>query len=179
MATHKNVIHISNYIAGNMDTSRFIIDRRRLRHLVTRLKYEKKRIVFTNGCFDIMHTGHTTYLESAKSLGDILIIGLNSDASVRGIKGSKRPINDENFRASILLSLRAVDYVCLFNEPTPMEIIKIVKPDVLVKGGDWAIKDIVGADFVQSYHGKVVTVPTVDNVSTTKIIEKILKTYTS
>ncbi len=161
-----------------MDTSRFIIEKRRLKHLSTRLKYEKKRIIFTNGCFDIMHPGHTAYLESAKSLGDILIVGLNSDASVRSIKGSKRPINDENFRASILLSLRAVDYVCLFNEPTPIEIIKIVKPDVLVKGGDWKTKDIVGADFVKSYNGNVVTIPIVDNVSTTKIIEKILKAYT-
>ncbi len=160
-----------------MDTSRFIIDKRRLKHLSTRLKYEKKKIVFTNGCFDIMHPGHTAYLESAKSLGDILIVGLNSDVSVKSIKGSKRPINDENSRASILLSLRAVDYVCLFNEPTPIEIIKIVKPDVLVKGGDWETKDIVGADFVKSYNGNVVTIPIVRNISTTKIIEKILKTY--
>ena len=160
-----------------MDTSRYITDKRRLRHLVTRLKYEKKKIVFTNGCFDIMHTGHTSYLESAKSMGDILIVGLNSDASVRTIKGSKRPINDEITRASILLSLRAVDYVCLFNEPTPLEIIKTVKPDVLVKGGDWSPKDIVGGDFVESYHGSVVSIPFVNHISTTKIIEKILKTY--
>ncbi|MCL4468304.1 MAG: D-glycero-beta-D-manno-heptose 1-phosphate adenylyltransferase [Deltaproteobacteria bacterium] len=160
-----------------MDTSRYITDKRRLRHLVTRLKYEKKRIVFTNGCFDIMHSGHTSYLESAKSMGDTLIVGLNSDASVRVIKGSKRPINDEIARASILLSLRAVDYVCLFNEPTPLEIIKIVKPDVLVKGGDWDTKDIVGGDFVESYHGSVVSIPIVNRISTTKIIEKILKAY--
>ncbi len=160
-----------------MDTSRYITDRRRLRHLITRLKYEKKRIVFTNGCFDIMHTGHTAYLEAAKAMGDTLIVGLNTDASVRAIKGSKRPINDEVSRASVLLSLRAVDYVCLFSEPTPLDIIKIVKPDTLVKGGDWDIKDIVGGDFVKTYHGSVVSIPVVNHVSTTQIIEKILKAY--
>lgn len=160
-----------------MDTSRFISDRRRLKHLITRLKYEKKKIVFTNGCFDIIHSGHAEYLESAKSLGDILIVGLNSDDSVREIKGAKRPINDQQSRALVLLSLRPVDYVCLFEKPTPIELIQIVKPDVLVKGGDWHKKDIVGTDFVESYDGKVVIIPVINNTSTSKIIDKILKLY--
>lgn len=161
-----------------MDTARFLTDRRRLKHLVTRLKYEKKKIVFTNGCFDVVHAGHTSYLESAKSLGDVLVVGLNSDTSVREIKGSKRPINDQILRASVLLSLRSVDYVCLFDDPTPIEIIKIIKPDILAKGGDWNKKDIVGADFVESYHGKVAVIPVMNDISTTKIIDKILQLYT-
>ncbi len=160
-----------------MDTSRFITDKRRLKHLVLRLKYEKKKIIFTNGCFDIIHAGHTAYLESAKSLGDVLIVGLNSDVSVKEIKGSERPINDQRDRAAVLLSLRAVDYVCLFNKPTPIEVIKIVKPDMLVKGGDWRKSDIVGADFVESYKGKVAAIPIINKQSTTKIIKKILKLY--
>lgn len=160
-----------------MDTSRFITDKRRLRHLITRLKYEKKKVVFTNGCFDIIHPGHTSYLESAKSLGDVLIVGLNSDVSTRSIKGFKRPINDQQSRATVLLSLRAVDYVYMFNEPTPSEVIKIVKPDILVKGGDWQKKDIVGADFVESYNGRVITIPVITDTSTTGIIERILKLY--
>ncbi len=160
-----------------MDTSRFINDKRRLKHLVTGWRYEKKRVVFTNGCFDIMHPGHTEYLEAAKALGDVLIVGLNSDESVKKIKGEKRPINDQLARATVLLALRSIDYVCLFNEPTPIELIKLIKPDVLVKGGDWHRKDIVGSNFVGSYNGTVTTIPVVKGFSTTQIIEKILKLY--
>lgn len=158
-----------------MDTSRFITDKRRLRHLITRLKYEKKKIIFTNGCFDIIHPGHTSYLESAKALGDVLIVGLNSDASIKGIKGPRRPINDQQSRATVLLSLRSVDYVYMFHEPTPLEVIKLVKPGILVKGGDWQKKDVVGADFVESYGGIIVIIPIVNETSTTAIIEKIMK----
>ncbi|MCL4558850.1 MAG: D-glycero-beta-D-manno-heptose 1-phosphate adenylyltransferase [Deltaproteobacteria bacterium] len=160
-----------------MDASKLIADKRGLRRLIARLKYEKKRVVFTNGCFDIIHAGHTSYLESAKALGDILVVGLNSDASIKGIKGPRRPINDQRSRAAVLLSLRAVDYVYVFDEPTPLEVIEIVRPDILVKGGDWRRKEIVGAEFVRSYRGKVVTVPIVNRVSTTKLIGRILRLY--
>ncbi len=137
----------------------------------------KKRVVFTNGCFDIVHAGHAHYLRKAKSLGDILVVGLNSDTSIRRIKGPRRPIIEQGMRAYLLDSLKPVDYVVLFEEDTPEELIRAIKPDVLVKGVDWEIKDIVGADFVLSYGGKVERVEFEFNISTSKIIQKILKTY--
>lgn len=135
---------------------------------------ENKKIVFTNGCFDLIHLGHLTYLEKAKELGDILVLGLNSDASVRKLKGDKRPLFPENERAEILINLRPVDYVVLFDEETPLEIIKKVRPNILVKGGDYGLDEIVGRDFVNGNGGDTVTIPFIDGKSTTNIINKIL-----
>ncbi len=138
---------------------------------------ESKIVVFTNGCFDILHAGHVSYLEEAKSLGDILIVGLNSDESVRRIKGEKRPIVNQKERAYILSRLKPVDFVVVFEEDTPERLIKQIQPDILVKGEDWNIKDIVGREFVESYGGKVVTIPFSYNISTTSIIERIIERY--
>lgn len=143
---------------------------------IKKWKKEGKKIVFTNGCFDIIHAGHVDYLEKAKSLGDVLIVGLNSDESVRRIKGKDRPVNLQQHRKKVLEALKPVDLVIIFDEDTPERLIKLVRPDVLVKGGDWSIENIVGADFVRSYGGKVVTIDFVYDISTTKIIEKARKT---
>ena len=132
-----------------------------------------QRVVFTNGCFDIIHRGHIEYLEDAKSLGEILIVGLNSDESVAGLKGRGRPINNEEDRARVLLGLKSVDGVITFKEDTPIELIKIVKPDVLVKGGDWKVEDMVGYEFVIERGGEVFSLPFRKGYSTTDIIEKI------
>ena len=132
-----------------------------------------KRVVFTNGCFDIIHRGHVEYLEDAKALGDILIIGLNSDSSIIGLKGADMPINKEEDRARVLLGLKSVDGVIMFEEDTPLNLIKIVKPDVLVKGGDWEIEQIAGHEFVLENGGEVLTIPFRSKHSTTDIIKKI------
>ncbi len=143
---------------------------------VKKWKKEGKKVVFTNGCFDIIHAGHVDYLEKAKSLGDVLIVGLNSDESVRRIKGKDRPVNIQEHRKRVLEALKPVDLVVIFDEDTPERLIKQIKPDVLVKGGDWSVENIVGADFVRSYGGEVVTIDFVYDISTTKIIEKARKT---
>ena len=145
--------------------------------LLAILRAAGKKIVFTNGCFDIIHTGHTRYLAKAKSLGDILIVAVNSDASVRMIKGDKRPINSEADRMETLAALEVVDFVTIFNEPDPYRVISEIKPDVLVKVGDWPIEKIIGRDVVETRGGRVVNVPYIDGASTTGIIEKIVKIY--
>lgn len=137
------------------------------------LKNEGKKIVFTNGCFDILHIGHVRYLTAAKEFGDILIIGLNTDASVKMLKGNDRPINTEMDRAEVLLALKAVDYVVLFGEKTAEELIAEVKPDIYVKGGDYTLETLPEAKIVQSYGGKVEFIPMVAGRSTTNIINKI------
>jgi rfaE bifunctional protein nucleotidyltransferase chain/domain len=141
------------------------------------LRSSGKKIVFTNGCFDLIHTGHTRYLAKARSFGDILIVAVNSDASVRGIKGDKRPINAEADRMETLAALESVDFVTLFSEPDPFRIISELQPDVLVKGGDWPVEKIIGRDVVETRGGRVVSVGYIEGASTTGIIEKILKTY--
>jgi D-beta-D-heptose 7-phosphate kinase/D-beta-D-heptose 1-phosphate adenosyltransferase len=146
-----------------------------LRPLLGILQATGKKIVFTNGCFDLIHTGHTRYLAKAKSFGDLLIVAVNSDSSVRMIKGEKRPINTQAERAEILAALESVDFVTIFDEPDPHKIISDLQPDVLVKGGDWPIEKIIGRDIVEARGGKVVNVPYVEGASTTGIIEKILK----
>ena len=138
------------------------------------VRKNSKKIVFTNGCFDILHVGHLRYLQDAKNLADYLVIGLNSDSSVKSLKGEQRPIVNELERAEMLLGLKAVDEVVIFSEQTPIKLIKAIKPDFLCKGGDWAIEQIVGADFVQSYNGKVLSLPFIEGKSTTGIIERIL-----
>jgi len=134
-----------------------------------------KKVVFTNGCFDILHVGHVKYLQEAKSQGDILVVGINADASVRKLKGSERPIQNEVDRGEVLSALGCVDYVAIFEEDTPENLIKLIKPDVLVKGGDWKVDQIVGSDFVMSYGGKVKSLQFVQGKSTTNIVSKILK----
>lgn len=143
--------------------------------VVKRLKKAGKKIVFTNGCFDILHVGHVRYLREARSLGDVLVVGLNRDSSVRGLKGSGRPVTNESERAETLGALEAVDYIVLFGEATPENLIHAIKPDFLVKGGDWKKKAIVGASFVESYGGRVKPLRFVKGYSTTQLIEKIKK----
>ncbi|NMB83161.1 MAG: D-glycero-beta-D-manno-heptose 1-phosphate adenylyltransferase [Ignavibacteria bacterium] len=141
------------------------------------LKKGNKKVVFTNGCFDILHAGHVDYLTKAKSFGDVLIVALNSDSSVTRIKGHKRPIVPLNERAFIISNLKAVDFVTSFEEDTPYETIKKLVPDILVKGADWKIDDIVGKDIVESAGGKVETIEFVNYQSTTNIIKTILERF--
>ena len=149
-----------------------------LRPLLAILRAAGKKIVFTNGCFDLIHTGHTRYLAIARSFGDILVVAVNSDASVSTIKGEKRPINSQKERAEALAALESVDFVTIFSEPDPYKVISALQPDVLVKGGDWPIEEIIGRDVVEARGGRVVNVPFVEGQSTTGIIERILKKYT-
>ena len=140
------------------------------------LREDGSRVVFTNGCFDILHPGHVSYLEEARSLGELLVVGLNSDASVRRLgKGEERPIMDERERAAVLLGLRAVDYVVIFDEDTPKELIEAIKPDLLVKGGDWPLESIVGREAVERAGGEVRTIKFVEGSSTTDVIERIIE----
>jgi D-beta-D-heptose 7-phosphate kinase/D-beta-D-heptose 1-phosphate adenosyltransferase len=148
-----------------------------LQKIIQDLKAKGKRIVFTNGCFDLLHIGHVRYLESAKSLGDILIVGVNSDHSVRSLKGPNRPILPEEERIEVLSSLECVSYVTLFDEPTPLELISSLLPHVLVKGGDWTKEAIVGSEVVEGAGGEVVILPFVEGSSTSQLIETILKRF--
>lgn len=132
-----------------------------------------QRVVFTNGCFDILHAGHVTLLEAARAEGDLLVVGLNADSSVRRLKGPERPINPEHDRARVLAALRAVDAVVVFAEDTPAELIRRLAPDVLVKGGDYTVDTIVGADFVQARGGRVVVIPLVEGRATTAVVSKL------
>lgn len=139
------------------------------------LKGQDKKIVTTNGCFDILHVGHVRYLQEAKNLGDVLIIGLNTDASVKRLKGDSRPVNNENDRAEVLSALNMVDYVVLFGEDTPVSILSQIQPDIHVKGGDYNVENLPEAKTIQEHGGKLVFVPFVEGKSTTKIIEKAKK----
>lgn len=151
-----------------------IIKRGALKEKVQALKRAGKKIVFTNGCFDFLHVGHVRYLKAARAQGDVLVVGLNSDGSVRQIKGPGRPIVPEDERAEVLASLACVDFVTVFDEPDPAMIIGILMPDVLVKGADWAEDGIIGRDIVEGAGGLVVRIPLTEGVSTTHMIEKIL-----
>jgi len=146
---------------------------KQLKLIINNLKKQGKTIAFTNGCFDILHYGHVKYLQSSKEKADVLIVALNSDSSVRKIKGRARPINKQINRIKVISALSCIDYVTIFNEETPLEVIRLLKPDVLIKGGDWDKKDIVGGDFVETYGGKVVTIPYLKGYSTSKLISKI------
>jgi D-beta-D-heptose 7-phosphate kinase/D-beta-D-heptose 1-phosphate adenosyltransferase len=148
-----------------------------LKKLVSALKSKGKILVFTNGCFDILHYGHIRYLEEAKKKGDILVVAINSDASVKRIKGNKRPIVGEIDRLMTVAALESVDYVTLFKEDTPFRTIKLLKPDILVKGADWNVNDIVGRGIVLSYGGRVSTVQLLKGRSTTNLIKKIAKAF--
>ncbi len=151
-----------------------IVPKEELEKIANTHHFFNKKIVFTNGCFDIFHSGHAYYLNYARSKGDMLILGLNSDASVQMLnKGTERPVNPQQARAEVLASLICVDYICIFDEDTPFSLIQMVRPDILVKGGDYNIQTIVGADFVQSYGGKVEIIPLLEGYSTTNIIQKL------
>lgn len=142
-----------------------------------KLKEENKKVVFTNGVFDLIHSGHVDYLIKAKALGDVLIVGMNSDASVKRIKGNTRPILTENERAFIISNLKPVDFVTIFEEDTPANLIQNIIPDVLVKGADWSLDKIVGRDIVEANGGEVKAIEFVNDQSTTKIIKSILEKY--
>ena len=150
-----------------------IKNQKELKTVIDKLRKQGKRIAFTNGCFDLLHYGHIKYLQEAKRSTDILILGLNSDGSIKEIKGNNRPLNKQADRAKVLSALSCVDYVCIFSQPTPLKLIKLVKPEILIKGGDWEIDKIVGADFVKSYGGKVRVIPYLKGYSTTGLINKI------
>ncbi|MHB8828404.1 MAG: D-glycero-beta-D-manno-heptose 1-phosphate adenylyltransferase [Syntrophales bacterium] len=154
-----------------------ILSRKELKEAVERLREKGDKIVFTNGCFDILHAGHVRYLKQARAAGDILVLGLNSDSSVRKIKGEKRPIVPQEERAEVVASLRSVDYVTIFEETTPLNLIEFLKPDVLVKGADWREEDIAGRNSVLSWGGRIELIPVVEGASTTNIIEKICLAY--
>ncbi|MBU1011609.1 MAG: D-glycero-beta-D-manno-heptose 1-phosphate adenylyltransferase [Bacteroidetes bacterium] len=150
-----------------------IFSSRKLKSQLNIWRFKERKIIFTNGCFDLLHLGHIDYLSKASDFGDILIIGLNTDKSVRKIKGSNRPITDENSRASILASLFFVDAIVLFEEETPWNLINIIKPDVLIKGSDYNAEDIVGHDIVKAKGGQIITLDFLPGYSTTIIENKI------
>lgn len=137
----------------------------------------KNKIAFTNGCFDILHFGHVSYLKKAKGQGRILVLGLNSDISIKKIKGPKRPIVDQKYRAGLLAALECVDFIVIFNEDTPEKLIKAVNPDILIKGEDWRGKEVAGAEFVKANGGKLELIKYISGLSTTEIIKKIKKNY--
>lgn len=154
-----------------------IIQREDLAQTMKTVRASGEKVVFTNGCFDILHVGHVRYLAAAKSEGNILVVGLNSDESVKSIKKENRPIIPQEQRAEVLSSLWCVDYVTLFDEPDPLSLIKVVQPDVLVKGADWPEEEIIGADFVKKNGGRVVRVSVVSGVSTSRIIQQIINNH--
>ncbi len=142
-----------------------------------KLRAQGRKLVFTNGCFDILHVGHVRYLSKARLMGDALVVGINSDRSARENKGKGRPVVPERERAEVLSALACVDYVCLFDEPTPQRVIEALVPDVLVKGADWSLSEIVGRETVEKAGGVVRNIPLVEGTSTTMIIDKILQTF--
>lgn len=148
-----------------------------LKKIILNLKAKGRKIIFTNGCFDLLHYGHVKYLEDAKKYGDILVVAINSDASVKRIKGSGRPIVNQEDRARVIASLGSVDYVVIFKEDTPLATIKALKPDIIVKGADWSKDNIVGADFVASYGGKVSRIKLVKGRSTANLIKKVAQNF--
>ena len=149
-----------------------LIARNKINEIMSKLKSEGKTVVFTNGCFDILHAGHVRYLNAAKALGDSLVLGLNSDVSVKKLKGVNRPINNENDRAEVLSALKAIDYVVIFDEETAENIVDEVKPDIYAKGGDYSIETLPEAKIVAKHGGKTVLVPLVEGKSSTNIINK-------
>ncbi len=150
-----------------------LISRELAERLAREIRESEKKIVFTNGCFDIIHAGHVKYLSTAKKLGDVLFLGLNSDDSVRRLKGELRPVNSEEDRAEVLSALRFIDYVVIFEENDPGKLIETIKPHILVKGGDYNADEVIGGDFVKNSGGEVVILPFVPGKSTTSLIEKL------
>ena len=148
-----------------------------LQRKIRRLKQKGKRVVFTNGCFDILHYGHVKYLQDARSKGDYLVVAVNSDSSIKKIKAKNRPVIGQSDRLKTVAALSSVDFVVLFNEDNPLRLIKALKPDILIKGADWSKQKIIGADFVESYGGKVLTVNLVKGRSTSALIKKIVRDF--
>ena len=148
-----------------------------LNRIVKRLRQDGKRVVFTNGCFDILHYGHVKYLQDARARGDYLVVAVNSDSSVKKIKAKNRPVIGQSDRLKTVAALSSVDFVVLFNADNPLRLIKTLKPDILLKGADWNKQKIIGADFVESYGGKVLTINLVKGRSTSAIIEKICRDF--
>jgi D-beta-D-heptose 7-phosphate kinase/D-beta-D-heptose 1-phosphate adenosyltransferase len=148
-----------------------------LSNIISKVKADGRKVIFTNGCFDILHVGHVRYLQAARALGDCLVMAVNSDSSVRGLKGEKRPIVPQGERAELLAALECVDYITIFDEPDPLNVIKSIKPSSLVKGGDWGESQIIGGDFVKSIGGQVELIPYIEGASTTNIIEEIIERY--
>jgi rfaE bifunctional protein nucleotidyltransferase chain/domain len=149
-----------------------VVTRTLISDICRQLRQQGKRIVFTNGCFDILHRGHVTYLNAAKQLGDILVVGVNSDDSVRRLKGPSRPINNESDRSEVLAALKSVDFIVIFDEDTPRELIGEITPHVITKGGDYTPETIVGADYVLQTGGQVAVIPLVEGKSTTSIVQR-------
>lgn len=154
-----------------------ILDRNTLKNELDDLRKKGKKIAFTNGCFDILHIGHVRYLREAKKTADILVLALNSDASVKKIKGEKRPLVPQEDRAEIMAALEFIDFVTIFDETTPLKLINLLKPDVLIKGGDWAEDDVVGRDEIKKWGGKLMLIPEIKGKSTTSIVDKIRQVY--
>lgn len=154
-----------------------VLDVPALSRIRATLRRQRKKVVFSNGTFDILHRGHVEYLQAAKKLGDVLIVGLNTDASIRRIKGKGRPVNRNTDRAVVLAALGCVDYVCFFGDDTPDKLIRVLAPDILVKGADWNISDIVGKDVVEQHGGTVKTIRLTRGRSTTNTIERVLRAY--
>ncbi len=154
-----------------------ILDRNTLKNELDPLRKKGKKIAFTNGCFDILHIGHIRYLREAKKTADILVLAINSDASVKKIKGEKRPLVPQEDRAEIMAALEFIDFVTIFDETTPLELINLLKPDVLIKGGDWAQDKVVGRDEIKKWGGKLTLIPEINGKSTTSIVDKIRQIY--
>jgi len=154
-----------------------ILDDKSLHQQLSIWRFLNKKLVFTNGCFDIIHFGHIDYLSKAKDLGDILLIGLNTDNSVKRLKGNNRPIKNQQERAVLLASLQFVDGIILFNEDTPYNLIKKIKPDILVKGSDYKKEEIVGEDIIKNTGGEIITIDFLEGYSTTSILDKIRKNF--
>ena len=161
--------------AGNFKCN--LLSQRDMQKKVKQLQENGKKVVFTNGVFDILHIGHLTYLEEARGLGDVLIVGVNSDRSVKTNKGDKRPINPEKNRAEMLLGLKFVDFTVIFDEKTPENLLSLLKPDIHVKGGDYKKEDLPETEIVEKNGGEVKILSFVDNISTTEIIKKIINVY--
>lgn len=168
---------LNDYTRRNRQTDTKILPRDELADLLDSLRAAGKKIVFTNGCFDLLHAGHVKYLQQARNLGDLLVLGLNSDDSIRRLKGPKRPLLDETERAQILAALDCIDYLAIFDEDTPLELLQQVRPQILVKGGDYLPNEVVGKELVESYGGRVELIQFVDGKSTTNIIDKVLSMY--
>ncbi|MEN6467684.1 MAG: D-glycero-beta-D-manno-heptose 1-phosphate adenylyltransferase [Smithella sp.] len=156
-----------------------ILDRKTLKEKIDALHKEGKKIAFTNGCFDILHVGHVRYLREARKTADILVLALNSDSSVRAIKGDKRPLVPEEERAEVLAGLESIDFITIFHESTPLELICYLQPDTLIKGGDWPEDKVVGRDEIKQWGGNVTLIPEVIGKSTTNIVDKIIAVYCS
>ena len=154
-----------------------ILDRTTLKENLDMLRKEGKKIAFTNGCFDILHVGHVRYLKEARKTADVLVLALNSDSSVQTIKGPKRPLVPEKERAEVLAALECIDFITIFPEPTPLELICLLRPDVLIKGGDWAEEQVVGRKEIRQWGGRVEIIPEVAGKSTTNIVDKVMAVH--